>query len=194
MGRPSRRGELLASGIEVLHKNGYTGASVDSIVEAAGMQKGSFFGHFGSKDAFVSEAVKGYFDHWQQAAEVILNDTQRSAGQKLRDMIEAATRLARRDSYQFGCLIGNMSAEMSTVYDEVRQTLVTVFEQWSAAFEQVIRQGQGSGEFHADLDAASTARFVVNALQGTALRGKVDRSLLPLDDYLSHIERLLFKR
>lgn len=60
MGRPSRRGELLDIGVDVLHRRGYSAASVEAITELAGVPKGAFFNHFGSKEAFAVEALRRY--------------------------------------------------------------------------------------------------------------------------------------
>ena len=190
MGRPSRRSELLAAGIEVMHRNGYAGSSVDAIVAMAGMQKGAFFSHFGSKDAFVREALLAYFQGWSSAADAILEDEGLSSEGKLEALIRISTG-GSKDNFQFGCLIGNMAAEMSNSHDEIRKTLTVLFQQWAIPFERLIRKGQALGDFHSGIDPVATSRFIVNSLQGTILRGKVEHNLQSLEDLIRSLHGLL---
>lgn len=192
MGRPSRKDELLAAGIEVLHRQGYAGSSVDAIVEHAGMQKGSFFGHFGSKEAFASEALNGYFKDWSEHAQAIMADPALSSMGKLDGLIGISTP-ARLEAFRYGCLIGNLAAEMATRHDEVRETIARLLLEWAAPFAQLVREGVACGEFRQGLDPEPTARFLINALQGTVLRGKVERSLEPYDDFVALTTALLVR-
>ncbi|KAF1011453.1 MAG: Transcriptional regulator AcuR [Pseudomonas fluorescens] len=191
MGRPSRKDELLAAGIDVLHRQGYAGSSVDAIVEQAGMQKGSFFGHFGSKEAFANEAIKGYFKHWTDSAKALMANTTLSAWDKFKGLNDLSTGSGGDHTLQYGCLIGNLAAELSSRSEEVRTTLTALFEQWAAPYAQMVREGIASGDFHPGLDPEGTARFIVNALQGTVLRAKVEHSAQPLEDYVTLVSTLL---
>ncbi|NWE41171.1 TetR family transcriptional regulator C-terminal domain-containing protein [Pseudomonas yamanorum] len=190
MGRPSRKDELLAAGIAVLHRQGYAGSSVDAIVEEAGMQKGSFFGHFGSKEAFASEALKGYFKGWTGNAEAILANPDLNNRAKLEALVRISTP-GDCETYGYGCLIGNLAAEMSMRHDDVRNTLVDILAEWTRPFAQLVREGVASGEFRAGLEPEATARFLINALQGSVLRGKVDRTTEPYEDFLALASTLL---
>ncbi|MGY2290964.1 TetR family transcriptional regulator C-terminal domain-containing protein [Pseudomonas sp. SDO528_S397] len=191
MGRPSRKDDLLAAGIEVLHRHGYAGSSVDAIVEQAGMQKGSFFGHFGSKEAFANEALKGYFKQWTEHAAALMANPALSVWEKFAGLNSLSTGGGGEHTLHYGCLIGNLAAEMSTRSEDVRGTLVALFEQWAAPYAQMVREGVANGEFRAGLNPESTANFIVNTLQGTVLRAKVERSVDPLDDYVALVSTLL---
>ncbi|NWC96325.1 TetR family transcriptional regulator C-terminal domain-containing protein [Pseudomonas sp. IPO3778] len=76
-------------------------------------------------------------------------------------------------------------------HDDVRNTLVDILAEWALPFAQLVREGVASGEFRAGLDPDATARFLINALQGSVLRGKVDRTTEPFDDFLALAATLL---
>jgi TetR/AcrR family transcriptional regulator, transcriptional repressor for nem operon len=61
MSKPSHREKLLAAGLHVVLEQGYCGASVRDIVQAAGVPQGSFTNHFRSKEAFSLEVLERYF-------------------------------------------------------------------------------------------------------------------------------------
>lgn len=181
MGRVSKREDILRAGVELLHKRGYGVASVESISEAAGVPKGSFFNHFHTKEQFAGEALNAYFLPWTQKSDAILARPDLSSTEKLLALLEIATGKAR-GCYD-GCMIGNLSLELAHQSEPVRTLLVSILSAWTSSFERVIREGQASGEFAASLVPDKTARFIVNLFQGAILRAKVDRSDQATDEF-----------
>lgn len=55
--RQATRARLLESAFDVFASQGYTGATVDSIVQAAGYSKGAFYFHFNSKEEVFLEVL-----------------------------------------------------------------------------------------------------------------------------------------
>lgn len=174
MGRQSKRSDILKAGVEVLHKRGYAVTSVDSIVEAAGVPKGSFFNHFQSKEEFAIEALEAYFTPWTEKSEAILNDGKMDPSEKLAALLLVATGKAK-GNYE-GCMVGNMSLELAHISEPVRLLLVKIFDAWSLSFERLIREGQEEGSFKSTLAPKKMARFIVNLFQGAIMRAKVEHS------------------
>jgi TetR/AcrR family transcriptional regulator, transcriptional repressor for nem operon len=191
MSRPSRHGELLDIGVDVLHRRGYSATTVESITELASVSKGAFFNYFGSKEAFTVEALRRYFGRWQEQASRIVGDLEMNAADKLRALIAAAADGGQETSYSFGCLIGNLSAELSSEHESIRSTLSEIFWEWALTFETAIEAGQKDGELSTALRPAQAARFLVNGLQGALLRCKVERTSTALVDLEEIAFRLL---
>ena len=55
--RQATRGRLLEAAFNVFAQEGYTGATVDAIVQAAGYSKGAFYFHFNSKEEVFLEVL-----------------------------------------------------------------------------------------------------------------------------------------
>jgi TetR/AcrR family transcriptional repressor of nem operon len=181
LSRPSKRAEILRAGVEVLHKRGYGAASVESITDAAGVPKGSFFNHFHSKEQFAKEALDAYFLPWSEKSQALLGRTDLSAKEKLVELLQIATGKAK-GCYD-GCLIGNFSLELANESDSLRLQLSQILDAWSSSFETVIREGQTTGFFEPSLAPGKAARFVVNLFQGAILRAKVERSIRATEEF-----------
>jgi TetR/AcrR family transcriptional repressor of nem operon len=181
LGRLSKRADILKAGVEVLHMHGYAVTSVDSIAEAAGVPKGSFFNHFHSKEKFAAEAVAAYFAPWTEKSEAVLHSEEFSAKEKLIALLAIMTCKAT-GSYE-GCMIGNMSLELSHRSEPLRLLLAKILSAWSSSFERLIREGQQDGSFSATLAPERTARFIVNLFQGAILRAKVEHSDLATQEF-----------
>lgn len=174
MGRQSKRADILRAGVGIVHQRGYSTASVESITEAAGVPKGSFFNHFHSKEQFAHEALEAYFAPLKEKSESILGRDDLAPTQKLLMLLRIAT--SKAGNCYDGCMIGNLSIEMSNESEPLRTQLAKILEDWSKFFERVIRDGQSVGAFDRDLAPDKTARFIINLFQGAALRSKVERS------------------
>ncbi len=175
MPRPSARDKLLDAAVKMLHAHGFNGCGVQDITDAAGVPKGSFYNHFDSKEALGAAALDRYWQDRACAALRGLSDQDVPALDRLRRYFDTmAAGLAGR-GYAAGCLIGNLSAELSDQSRLVCDRLSSVFAGWSRAVETCLRDGQCAGQVRADLDAAALAAFLVNAWQGTVLRARVDK-------------------
>lgn len=56
--REATHAKLIEAGFEVFCKKGYSGASVEDIVTAAGFTKGAFYVHFKTKEQFILDLLK----------------------------------------------------------------------------------------------------------------------------------------
>ena len=61
-GEPSARDVLMSSAATLIAERGYSGASVDSIVETAGLSKGTFYWHFESKEELFLALIEERID------------------------------------------------------------------------------------------------------------------------------------
>jgi TetR/AcrR family transcriptional repressor of nem operon len=181
LGRLSKRADILQAGVELFHQRGYGTASVESIAEAAGVPKGSFFNHFHSKEEFAHEAIEAYFAPLAKNLEGILSQDDIDAKQKLLLMLRVAK--ARAGGCYEGCMLGNLSLELSNQSEPLRLLLSSVFGQWSKFFERVVREGQSSGAFNAAVAPERASRFIVNCFQGSVLRSKVDKADHAAEDF-----------
>lgn len=182
MSRVNVREQLLDAAVEAIQRYGFNACGVQVITDAAGVPKGSLYNYFPSKEALGAAAIEHY---WQQRAGsvlLILNDPTHRPAERLRLYFAAvADKLATR-GYASGCLVGNLSTELSDQSTLIAQRLSRVFDDWTRAMEACVREGQASGELRAGLDPGVIARFLVNSLQGAILRSRVDKSGTALAD------------
>jgi len=166
MPRPSHKDKIIQSGLAVFHEFGYHASGVQTVVDHAGVPKGSFYNHFKSKDELGLEVLEVY---WRESedARAALRDPEQSPLER----IEA--HLAAFSVTQSGCLVGNFTSEMANE-PQFRQALKEVYASWIADFETCIAQGQRDGTIRDDQTAKVLAEFVVTALEGSVLKRKIE--------------------
>lgn len=183
MGRHSNKQALLDAGLKVMFRQGFNGAAVRDVVAAAGVPHGSFTNHFASKEEFGTEVLEQYFDHVQTLLDASLEDrslSPRTRMEKYLDMIVARLRV---DQFERGCLIGDLSIEMTQTSDLIRGRLRNVFQQWLQPFAKCIAEGQVLGEFRTEFEAREIAEYFLASWEGAILRMKVERSIAPLNRF-----------
>src|ERR1700754_2511370 len=129
MARPSVRGKLVEAGLDTLHELGFNGASIQDIVDAAGVPKGSFFNHFKSKELLALEALERY---GHGSGMEILLDRSKAPLARLRAHFDFLGGCYARHDYVRGCLIGNFGNEISSSHPQIREALKQALAFWCA--------------------------------------------------------------
>ena len=83
-----------------------------------------------------------------------------------------------------GCLIGNISAEVSSVSEATRLNLRKLLAEWTASLAICLEEGQRDGSIRSDVAAAKLASLLLDAWQGALLRAKVERSPTSLNNFI----------
>jgi TetR/AcrR family transcriptional repressor of nem operon len=162
----SHKETLLRQGMKSFYANGFHGTTVDAILEAAGVPKGSFYHHFRSKDAFGLAVLERYM-HLQ--LEMLTrwsdDDTLTTAGQLTR-YFDELSEIFVRSGFQRACLAGKFSTELAAGSESFRDQLAGSIEVWHAALTAVLRRGQGRGDIRTDRRAEELSHSVLAIIQG----------------------------
>ncbi len=175
MARPDFKEDIAQAALKMLHQRGFNATGVQDITDAAGVPKGSFYNHFGSKEDLGVEALERY---WQKSLVVleVLKNERLPPLTRLKVYFRELGRISDASEYRMGCLIGNMSAEMSDQSVLMRERLASIFAAWTQLISVCVRAAQDGGALRNDIESDTIANFIVNTWEGTVLRGKVDRN------------------
>jgi TetR/AcrR family transcriptional regulator, transcriptional repressor for nem operon len=189
MPKPSHREKLLTAGLQVVFEQGYCGASVRDIVQAAGVPQGSFTNHFASKEAFGLEIIELYYSRSREVIRETLRNDALPPLQRLGAYIDAAKARLSKDSMRNGCLFGNFTAEASDHSEPIRRRLIEIFADVQESVAYCLRAAVQAGELPPDFDCNEIAGFVVSSMQGANLVAKAQRSTIPVERF----KKILFE-
>jgi TetR/AcrR family transcriptional repressor of nem operon len=188
---PEVRARLIAAGRDLFYRHGFNGCGVQDITAAAGVPKGSFYGYFDTKEAFVVDVVEDFWSEIERTHGPLLYDAPVKPLDRIAAYFKALTAEHERFDFRFGCLIGNLSMELSQSSEKIRLTLATIVARWQAAIAQCLREAQ----MRSELDPASLpeeiAALLIEAWEGAALRGKVERGPSPYLRFEKYVLRRL---
>ncbi len=155
---------LFSAAVELLGERGYAGATIDDIVERAGIAKGTVYYHFRSKSELVSALLD---DGLRRLAASFRSEIEGAQGgaAALRALVHAE--LAYIERYQaFAKLV---MSEMWHADRDWRDSLGTLREEYVGVFAGALSRGIAEGAFRADLDVQTTASTVFGMIATAAL-------------------------
>lgn len=179
------RSTLIRSGMELLTERGYSATGIDAILKSVGVPKGSFYYYFDSKDEFVRQVIDGYADYFAKLLDKHLADEARPPLQRILDFVATASDGMARFDFRRGCLLGNLGQEMSTLPNQFRSQIETVFTDWERRVSNCLEAAKERHEISASADTKKLAYLFWIGWEGAVLRAKLERSDRPLKIFAS---------
>ncbi|PXW24711.1 TetR/AcrR family transcriptional regulator [Paraburkholderia caballeronis] len=180
---PEVRARLLEAGRGVVHEQGFNGCGVQEITDAAKVPKGSFYNYFDSKESFAAEILEQYWQSLDERHGPLLRDGRVAPLARVRKFFHAVSQDHRANGFAMGCLIGNLSLELSTGSESARRMLLDVMRRWQRALADCLGDAQAHGELGDDVDVSELAAIVIEGYEGAVMRSKIERSNKALDRF-----------
>jgi AcrR family transcriptional regulator len=159
---------LFLAALDVFSRHGYRASRLEDVAKAAGVSKGTVYNYFENKEDLLRKALEYKLKVVLALAETAIGSFRGTASEKLRFFMERGwNRSLSADVGRFHKLmLGEILVEIPELFRLwARKGLL---QSWKLA-EKIIREGQASGEFRAEADAAGAARFAMAGLSYQAL-------------------------
>ncbi|NER12206.1 TetR family transcriptional regulator [Leptobacterium flavescens] len=185
---------LLEKGSEILWSRGYNGTSVNDIVKAAGVPKGSFYFYFDSKEDFAVKSLERYFAIMFKPAAEVLHNTDASPKQRLLTFYRfRLEKMKGEHECTMGCMACNLGNEMAEHSEQIRNTIVSIESRIKGEIIKVVEEAQQAGEIRSQLSPNQIVSFIEDAGKGALTTMKETQSPFPLDNYYHFIENVILK-
>ncbi|MFT4665918.1 MAG: TetR/AcrR family transcriptional repressor of nem operon [Polaribacter sp.] len=185
---------LLEKGIEILWSKGYNGTSVNDIVKAADVPKGSFYFYFDSKEDFVVKALQKYFVRMFARSKIILNDTSISPKGRLINFYEFRIKTLKEDlKLEKGCMACNLGNEVGEHNENIRKAVLNIHNKSVQSIVKVAKEAQQTGEIDASINVKDFIEFIEDAGKGAMVSMKEMKSAYPIDNFLKMVTEVLLK-
>lgn len=169
------RQRLLDSARELLYSRSYGNVGVKEICDMAGVQKGSFYHFFPSKQELTLAVLDEFFIISKQEIFSRSFRPEWSGMQQLKALLENIYVFQKSTKEQIGktlgCPYGNMSSEMSTQDEIIRQRLNGLLQQMEMSLKTALDQALHEGEI-APCNTAATAAAMFAFIEGLMLLAK----------------------
>jgi TetR/AcrR family transcriptional regulator, transcriptional repressor for nem operon len=187
------RDHLLQVGLRRIHSMGYASTGVKEILDEADVPKGSFYHHFGSKEAFAKEVLQIYVRGENERAERVLRDGKGPPLKRLRRYFEELIAVYGPTASISGCMVGNLSLEMADHSESIQSLLQLSFSNWQNGIAGVLQEAIDRGDLTKSNKPQELASFLLNSYEGALLRSKADRSNKALENFMHFAFNVLLK-
>jgi TetR/AcrR family transcriptional regulator, transcriptional repressor for nem operon len=189
--QPDSRTRLLDAAMQVIRARGYSGTTVDDICSAAGLTKGAFFHHFGSKEELAVAAAA----HFSQRAERLFGTAPyrelADPLDRLLGYIDFRTALLAGALPEFTCLLGTMVQEAYDTHPAIRQACDTYIGAHAAEVAKDIAAAKALYAPAAEWSAESLGLYTQAVLQGAFVLAKAKGGPEVARDCVAHLRRYL---
>ena len=174
----------LKKALELFWVKGYEATSLDDLIGAMGIQKGSFYNAFGSKKKLFIESIKLHDTKSFTEFRKLLNETENSISLIKSLFLQFAD--GPETQHNKGCFAGNILAELVGLDEELtidaKKYLITL----EKIFFEQIKIAQRNGNLQNQTDAKILARYLLNLWNGINITRRIypsNKELKPLIEF-----------
>ncbi|MFE7507792.1 TetR/AcrR family transcriptional regulator [Promicromonospora sp. NPDC057488] len=178
------RERLIEAGVELFSQRPYGSIGVAELCSRAGVNKGSFYYFFASKEALALAVIDRHWT-WQKGVWAGILDGPGSLLDRLRGLFDATAQMqvdaVTGTGWVAGCLFGNLALEVSSQNEPVRLRLQEIFDEQIGMISSRLASAVESGELQSVTDVDAAAKAIVAQLEGLVLFAKVFNDPSQLD-------------
>jgi TetR/AcrR family transcriptional regulator, transcriptional repressor for nem operon len=161
----------------IFNRKGYAGTSLNDIMAATGLTKGSIYGNFINKD---DVALAAFDYNLGKVDQVILEEmrTRTTFREKLLVYTKVYENFLEFPFPEGGCPVLNTAVEADDTHPLLKQRASDAVINWKNALTKLIQKGIGNNEFRTDIDPEQAALTIIATIEGaimiTKLTGKLN--------------------
>ena len=168
-------GAVLDRAMETFWRRGYEATSIDDLVAATGVKRGSLYNAFGDKEGLFLAAFERYRQRVLTPIDDALDDPDALAG--IEAMVETQLRIAADIDGPCGCLVLNTAMETAGRGDRLARRMREELAAVETRIYQALLRAQGGGALAAGRDLRALARFLAANLRTLSMTHRVTGDL-----------------
>jgi TetR/AcrR family transcriptional regulator, transcriptional repressor for nem operon len=165
--------DALHAAMETFWQKGYHLTSMQDLVEAMGINRGSMYDTFGDKHTLYKLALGLYQDILRADLTEVLAIAD-SPVTKIRAVFDWSVQEAHVDRYQRGCFMTNATLEMLPHYSDVAPLIDRHFQFLGTLFRSLLHEAIDRAECRPALPVDETAQFLVSQFVGLRVLSKTN--------------------
>lgn len=171
--------EVLDKAVAVFWAKGYEATSMQDLIEAMGIQRGSLYATFGSKQQLFLQSLERYGKVVVKQFLDIL-ESKPSAIESIELFFAQLVEHLLTAGPLRSCLVTNSAIERGLRDEATKQQVLHLLNALEMGFYKTLERAKKNGEISTELDLNKLANFLTSNMQGLLVMGKVcsERSVL----------------
>jgi TetR/AcrR family transcriptional regulator, transcriptional repressor for nem operon len=187
------RQRIIETAAVLFNKTGFEGSSMKAVGDAVGLEKGSLYTHFRSKEELANEALafacQSSFLESTEGMDQFQSPTER--------LKQHLANLAAKPHFPGGCPMMNLATSSSETESELRGRARETFAGWVSFVRNLVEEAQSAGELSRSLDGETFATLAISLLEGSYLASQLQQSkaaqFAARDHLYSYLDSFLLK-
>lgn len=187
MARVNNRDIILKEGLKVFLNKGYDAASVQDIMHAARLPKGSFYNYFKSKENFALEVLDFYLQISKEKYFAKMKAI--PPKEQLQAYFLGRLELARKHKYKYECYSSVLNHAIGNHSKLFRKAVLAAFDKINEPLVDALNHLQQAGTIDAGTDLLALAQFLDASWRGAMMRAKLEISDRPLRVFIKELNK-----
>jgi TetR/AcrR family transcriptional regulator, transcriptional repressor for nem operon len=186
---PDTRNRILEVAFRLFHEQGFHATSVATILREAGVNSGSLYHFFPSKEALLEAVLTWALDALRPA---VMDAVEAATADPIERVVGVLARYRtgmQMHGCRMGCPIGNLALEVADEYPRARELIHKNFENWAGIVKGWL--DAAGDRLPAHVDRAQLARFVLTVMEGGIMQSRAAGNLRPYDDTVAQFRAYL---
>jgi TetR/AcrR family transcriptional repressor of nem operon len=174
----------------IFNTKGYAGTSLNDMITATGLTKGSIYGNFANKD---DVAIAAFDYNFRLVIAYIKSQMDKHPLYIDKLLVYPAT---YRNYYKLpflsqGCPVANTSTEADDTHPDLKEKANAAIGYWRNAVEKQLKAGIKSGEINAATNIVEVCGVITALIQGAVLHAKTSGKMTYLNASMDYLENFI---
>jgi TetR/AcrR family transcriptional repressor of nem operon len=177
--------DVLTNATEQFWREGFEASSVQKLLDATGINRGTLYNSFGDKNTFFRSCLAHYDAMVQKELDATLNDEKLDCWEAVEKYFQVAVLGVPAKRRVLGCLLVNSFCESINFDKELQKVVRGYYNNIRKAFLQRTREAEKAGQLAKGLNAELAADVLLNTLNGVRVasrEGKAPKQLKAIID------------
>ena len=174
----------------LFNTKGYAGTSINDLINATGLSKGSIYGNFENKD----EVALAAFDYNFGKVVTYIRQKTEAKGTYIDKLLvypETYRNLFSLPFLEAGCPLLNTSSEADDTHPLLREKALKALKLWKISVESLIKKGIETQEINPCTNGPEFAAILMSLVEGAVMQAKLTGQLTELNFNMNFLERMI---
>lgn len=182
--RPTRE-RLVDVAMRRFWADGYRATPLSAILEEAGVNPGSLYHYFPSKEDLLIAVLDRYLEGIGPMLLDPVWEAHRDPIERVFGLLDVYRQNVVATGCTYGCPIGNLALELADPPPPVRERIAANFARWVAAVETCLDDARD--RFPDDCDVHELAVHVLTTMEGAVMQARAFRDVTPFDHSIARL-------
>ncbi len=185
--KPDTRERIVEAAARLFHEQGYNATGISTILREAGVNAGSLYHFFPSKEALLVGVLERYVQGLHPLVIGPVEARTQDPIERVFALLEQYRNWLAPIGFSMGCPIGNLALEIADSAPQVRALIDLNFQNWSKAVRAWI--DAAGDRLPAATNRNELADFVLTVMEGGIMQSRAARTPEAFDACVSQLRR-----
>jgi len=182
---PDTREKILTTAARLFLEQGFVATGIATICREAGVNTGSLYHFFPSKDALLIGVLQWYEHHLRPIVMDPIEQAQPDPIERVFDLLGWYRGNLEITECRMGCPIGNLALEVSDTHPETRPFIDINFVNWAQSIETWLNEA--GDRLPPETDRRALSRMILTVMEGGIMQARAAGRLAPFDDSVNQL-------